>query len=194
MVSRKVQQLGGSTLTVSLPRAWAQALPLKKGDEVELVESRDSLVISKPSRKEEAIDCSKLERREALELLTEAYRRGADEVTLKNPPKNPHELISRLPGLEITSESPKSATMEFLSVQEGPENALARLEAISKGITRDSKSQSPDSIRTESLEKAFNSAFRAVQKSKPLTMEATPLLMKALKLREEALNSLKHGA
>ena len=184
--------MGGSTLIVSLPRAWTQSLPLKKGDEVEIIESRDSLVIRKQSKKEETLDCSKLERNEVLELLTAAYTYGADKITLKTPPKNPHGLTSTLPGLEITSENPQTAVLEFLSAQEGPETALTRLEAISRGIIQDSKTQSPDaSARIESLEKAFNSSLRAAQKSLPLARECTPVIMKTLRLKEEALDSLK---
>ena len=45
MESRKIQKVGTSTLTISLPRSWATARNLKKGDQVFLIEEGETLKV-----------------------------------------------------------------------------------------------------------------------------------------------------
>lgn len=48
MESRKIQKVGVSTLTVSLPKQWAEAQSLRKGDQVFLVPEGDTLRLLPP--------------------------------------------------------------------------------------------------------------------------------------------------
>jgi phosphate uptake regulator len=48
MESRKIQKVGISTLTISLPKQWAESQNLKKGDQVFIVQEGDSLRLLAP--------------------------------------------------------------------------------------------------------------------------------------------------
>ena len=45
MESRKIQKVGAATLTISLPKEWAEQRNLKKGDQVFLVEEGEALKV-----------------------------------------------------------------------------------------------------------------------------------------------------
>lgn len=48
METRKIQRVGVSTLTISLPKAWAEGQNLRKGDQVFIVEEGDTLKLMAP--------------------------------------------------------------------------------------------------------------------------------------------------
>jgi len=54
-MKRKVTLHGPATLSVSLPLKWARMFNVKKGDELEVVEQKDSLLISPSTIKEEIV-------------------------------------------------------------------------------------------------------------------------------------------
>ena len=94
-VKRKVIQIADSTQLVSLPRKWAKLNNVKKGDEIEVEENNNRIIISvnkesNPERVE--IDASNLGI-----MLTRCvhalYKRGVDEIrfTFDNP-----ELIKKI--------------------------------------------------------------------------------------------------
>ena len=45
MESRKIQKVGAATLTISLPKDWADKRNLKKGDQVFLTEDGEALKV-----------------------------------------------------------------------------------------------------------------------------------------------------
>ena len=58
-MKRKLNRVGQNTLTVSLPSEWAKTHNLKPGDDIELMESGNTLTISKskiPEKREVTIE------------------------------------------------------------------------------------------------------------------------------------------
>jgi len=84
-MGRKLIQHGLSSLTVSLPRKWVKENNLKKGDEIEIEESKGKLMIATqkhPQHKQIDIDISNADpmiRR----LIGATFKTGYDEVNIK---------------------------------------------------------------------------------------------------------------
>ena len=116
---RKVIQIADSTQLVSLPRKWALAHNLKKGDEVEIEEKGNKLVIyTEKGRGLESIelDITGLDRDSLMFLIRCLYYKGYDEIKLnfkKATTKHHkvdkevtvissiHEEVNRLNGVEV---------------------------------------------------------------------------------------------
>ncbi|MEA3515258.1 MAG: AbrB/MazE/SpoVT family DNA-binding domain-containing protein [Nanoarchaeota archaeon] len=84
-MKRKVNRVGSNTLTVSLPSRWTKQLGIKPGDELELVEDSENLVIGakiNKKRKEIAINISKLGIM-AGRVLGALYKSGYDEIKIE---------------------------------------------------------------------------------------------------------------
>jgi hypothetical protein len=85
-MQRKLIQLSPSTAVVSLPSRWVKANKLKKGAELNVEESGDSLLISttgKHHEREIAVDISALSGRMLWHPINEAYTGGYDFITVK---------------------------------------------------------------------------------------------------------------
>ena len=52
-MKRKIIKQGHNTLTITLPNKWAQRLNLKAGDEVDLVEKENSILINSEEKAKE---------------------------------------------------------------------------------------------------------------------------------------------
>ncbi len=84
-MKRKIIQIAGSTQLVSLPRKWALSKGIKKGDELDIKEDGNTLIIStgdsnKENLKKE-LDISKIETYLKY-VLQGMYKKGYDEVIL----------------------------------------------------------------------------------------------------------------
>ncbi len=79
---RSVIQLAGKTHVVSLPSKWIKKYGIKKGDELELEENNEKIVISKDSAKE--IRSREIELNNygamARRVIGALYKKGYDEV------------------------------------------------------------------------------------------------------------------
>ena len=85
-MKRKVIQIAGSTQLVSLPREWAKKNNVKKGQEIEVLESGDHLVVTTepdPAKRTIDVDVSDLTPRLADRLLARAYQQGYDELVIR---------------------------------------------------------------------------------------------------------------
>lgn len=81
---RKVSRIGPSTLMVSLPMKWVKKNNIKKGDELELVESGNNLNIiidKKPEQKSATFDVSELDNM-LYRFVGALYKAGFDDVKL----------------------------------------------------------------------------------------------------------------
>ncbi len=83
-IKRKVIQIANSTQLISLPRKWSQKHGVKKGDEIDIEEEGDKLIIStdgEPDHKEITIDADKwnffLPR-----VIHALYKKGIDEIRI----------------------------------------------------------------------------------------------------------------
>lgn len=82
-MKRKVIQIAGSTQLVSLPRQWAKAHNISRGQEIDVQEDGNRIIISTentPVRKNIMIDLSGLLPRMADRFLARAYQLGYDEI------------------------------------------------------------------------------------------------------------------
>ncbi|MBI2140792.1 phosphate uptake regulator PhoU [Candidatus Woesearchaeota archaeon] len=85
-MKRKVIQIAGSTQLISLPRKWAQAHNVKKGEELEVQEDGSRIIVSTESLPQKSIitvDLSGLLPRLADRFLARAYQLGYDEINVK---------------------------------------------------------------------------------------------------------------
>lgn len=121
-MKRKVIQIADSTQLISLPRKWALAHGVKKGDELEITEENSTLRITTekgPEFMKIEVDITGLDRTSILYCIESIYRLGYDEIkVIFNKPKARylrtdtevrvisvvHYVISRLPGFEIIQE------------------------------------------------------------------------------------------
>jgi phosphate uptake regulator len=85
-MGRKVALIGPSTLMVSLPSRWVKKQQIKKGDELEVLEKEQSLIISNKASvkviEKTSVHLENLNTSLAWYYLTAAYRSGAEEITI----------------------------------------------------------------------------------------------------------------
>ncbi|MBI4145471.1 phosphate uptake regulator PhoU [Candidatus Woesearchaeota archaeon] len=119
-MKRKIIQIAESTQLVSLPRKWAVQHNLKKGDEVEVVEEPDRVVIlAKPSaEKPEAVqvNVSGLGR-STYTLVAALYKAGYDEFRVRFGTADELKLIQRIV---------KDCCLGFELVEQGKDFVVAR--------------------------------------------------------------------
>jgi phosphate uptake regulator len=133
-MERKVIQLAGRTLVVSLPSKWAKKYGIKKGDTVFLEEKERRLLVST----KKGVDVNKAEitlkgpDEFARRNIGIAYQKGVDELSLRfeNPKtKNAIEdALSTTMGFEIISQGEKSCIIKSVAtaVEEEFSNILRR--------------------------------------------------------------------
>src|SRR3989344_3053601 len=83
-MKRKVSQIGPSTLMVSLPSKWVKKFNVKKGNEIDLEEDSNRLIISTgtaSNQKRIELDIGKFPSLTRMYIM-EAYRSGFDEVSI----------------------------------------------------------------------------------------------------------------
>ncbi|MBI4142148.1 phosphate uptake regulator PhoU [Candidatus Woesearchaeota archaeon] len=83
---RKIIQLAGKTLVVSLPSKWVKSSGVRKGDEVELIESGHGFLIAPVETKislKSVIDVSGLNSSLVWHYLTSAYVKGIEEIDVR---------------------------------------------------------------------------------------------------------------
>src|SRR3989338_11215308 len=99
-MKRKINKVGQDTLTVSLPKDWAERNHLKKGDEVEVNARDDILTIFGKGKNEKTIE---LEVPNSLEIIHRFlkinYINGVDEIRMKFKDKKSIHLVEKeMPG------------------------------------------------------------------------------------------------
>ncbi|MBI2139532.1 AbrB/MazE/SpoVT family DNA-binding domain-containing protein [Candidatus Woesearchaeota archaeon] len=101
-MKRKVIQIADSTQLVSLPRKWAVEHGIKKGDEVEVKEEGNKIIVSTEKGEELGkveVDITGLDRDSLMFLIRCLYIRGYDEIHVKfNRATTRHHKI----GKEVT--------------------------------------------------------------------------------------------
>jgi len=144
-VKRKVIQIAESTQLVSLPRKWALQHNLKKGDEVEVIEDGERVVIR--AAKEAKPETTKIDVSKAVRLaeryLIAAYRSGYDEVEViyDNPTmlqRLQHTASSILMGFEIVNQGERTCVFRNISSSLSSEfdNVLRRVFFITLALAR----------------------------------------------------------
>lgn len=124
--TRKIQQTGGSTYIVSLPKKWAEGAGIKTGSQVTLLPRSDgSLTIAPmdseaPAQKKNVIDVSGHTGDELIRTLIAAYLSGSDLIELRanriqaEQKKTIRNVCYKLIGPEIIEETAKTVLIQDL--------------------------------------------------------------------------------
>lgn len=128
MESRKIQKVGTSTLTISLPRSWATGRNLKKGDQVFLIEEGETLKVipassiqdRRKASEEYIIDADLCEGPSMLEqIIVGCYVLGRERFTVKSSSRLKSDYVEvtrrvsrRLMGLGIIEETANKIVLQ----------------------------------------------------------------------------------
>jgi len=122
-MKRRIIKQGHNTFTVSLPRKWCTSHGLKEGEEIDVTEKGNALLLSKEAYravKEVKIDVTGLDRSTIILLIQSLYTYGYDNITVTTKdskakyhwkgedvgiPSIINYAVSRLIGAEIISSS-----------------------------------------------------------------------------------------
>lgn len=135
-MKRKLIQMAGKTMVVSLPADWVKKYNLKKGDEIELNKEGKLITISidKDYRTENEISINLPAEEEFLErMLHINYILGYDQIKLsfedKNVIKQIKQSIKNLLGFEIIQETQNTCVIKSVTTEMGEEfdNVLRRI-------------------------------------------------------------------
>lgn len=122
-MNRKLVQQGSSTLMVSLPKKWANNLHLHKGDEIEILEQDNHLIISKNktiTKRETTINLGNYTESSIRTFIVNAYRSGYDQVNITfHDDAQFHTIVYTLRqyllGYEITNKEKNSCVIENIT-------------------------------------------------------------------------------
>lgn len=171
MQLRKVQEMGGATFLVSLPKEWATSSSVKKGSVLSIENSGDGGLLIYPienstnSRPEKEIEIEYPSRFKISSLsgeITGAYLLGYDLIKIKGKHRiSPNDretaiaAIKKLIGLEIVEEDALSITCQFLvdNTAVEPSKIFRRISAIVRAMISDTIKQlgSDETFRFESV-------------------------------------------
>ena len=128
MESRKIQKVGAATLTISLPKVWAELRNLKKGDQVFLVEDGEALkVLPGPAAEDRhriatdfIVDADLCEEPGMLErVIVGNYVLGREKIIIRSALRlrSGHQdevrgSIRRLMGIGIIEEGPSKVVLQ----------------------------------------------------------------------------------
>ncbi|MBI2546340.1 AbrB/MazE/SpoVT family DNA-binding domain-containing protein [Candidatus Woesearchaeota archaeon] len=156
-MKRKIIQIADSTQLVSLPRKWSIKYNLKKGDEVEVEEQGNKILVSTEKGvelKSIEIDVTGLDRTTILYYLQSLYRAGYDEIRVvfnnpitmhfrANKTMNVitviHTEVNRLIGYEIIQQKENFCVIKDLSTSSIKEfdNVFRRIFLLIKDASSD---------------------------------------------------------
>ncbi|MHB1909165.1 MAG: PhoU domain-containing protein [Nitrososphaerales archaeon] len=158
MQLRKVQQMGGSTLLISLPKDWADAASVSKGAVLSIENSPDGGLMIYPVRNqgtlrsEKEIEItypSKFEGNPANEI-TAAYLLGYDLIRVKGKERIASKdreriilAIKGLIGLEVVEENASEITCQFLvdNTAVEPSKITRRISSLVRAMVSDTMKQ-----------------------------------------------------
>src|SRR2546425_6525599 len=152
MNTRKVLEMGGGTVLISLPKEWATKNRVVKGGTLVVEElSPRKLVVhpldSGPELKREVVvDYPSENLSYVINDVTGAYLLGYDvikiqgrQVISREDKQKINSMIGRLIGLEIMDEDSKAVTLQFLPESSilDPEKIVRRMANLTRGMLRD---------------------------------------------------------
>ena len=148
METRKVQVTGGSTYTVSIPKAWATENDVSAGTEVEFYPDGDSLFLapqSEAGHTRGTIDITGLSGQALTRAVTTMYVSGFDVIELTGGPITTEQrstvrgAVQSLVGLEVLEETRERVVIQDLldSSELSIHNAVTRMRLISLSMLED---------------------------------------------------------
>ena len=137
-MKRKIVRQGSATMMVSLPSKWIKKNNLNKGDEINIIEKGNDLVItpeeSKETKKEAVIDIQYLTETSIRALIINAYRLGHDKIKISFKHKDTQKIIdkiikSHLIGFEIIKKGESYCEIENITepAKEQFDNILSKI-------------------------------------------------------------------
>lgn len=132
-IRRKVIQIANSTQLISLPRKWSQKYNIQKGDELEVEEQGNKILVSTEKTQEAGnieVNITDLDRDSFMFLIRALYIKGYDEINLvfNNPLtmhhrigkkvtflSQIHEEVNRLTGIEVIQQKENFCLLKVLS-------------------------------------------------------------------------------
>ena len=131
-MKRKVIKQGNNTLTITLPRKWTSEFKIKPGDEIDLKDAENGLLLTTHYHEEpKSIDLNvdDMARLSLAKLLTACFEQGFDTIRLNFSKRTTESwshgqenvadvinfFVGRLVGFEVLSQSPKCITIGNLS-------------------------------------------------------------------------------
>lgn len=156
-MKRRVIQIANSTQLISLPRKWSVKYGVKKGDEIEVEEQGNKLLVATEKSvdiQKIEIDVTGLDRTSILYYIQSLYRMGYDEITVKfNEPYTihlrtnekkkvisvVHEVVSRLIGIEILQQKENFCIIKDISETSSKDfdTALRRIFLLLLDVNKD---------------------------------------------------------
>jgi len=154
MDTRKVLEMGGGTVLISLPKSWARKNGIVRGSSVVVEEVSARRLMVKPigdERGREEHEVVIEYPRESLSYVTNdvtgAYLMGSNAIRIEGPRVISREdraklkaAVTRLVGLEIVDEDAQSMTLQFLPDPAvlDPEKIVRRMASLISGMLKDS--------------------------------------------------------
>ncbi len=152
MEARKVQEMGGGTLLISLPKEWAKQNAIERGSILTLEARKDGFLIIYPFQKEDksiretTIQYPAEHIGYLINEITGNYLLGYDLIKIQGRERITYDdreeikkAVRQLIGLEIVEEDAQSIITQFLfeSATLTPEKILRRMHMISRGMHKD---------------------------------------------------------
>jgi phosphate uptake regulator len=148
METRKVQVTGGSTYTVSLPKAWATENDVSAGTEIEFYPEDESLLLAPRTEETSAegtLDVTGLVDAELTRAVVTMYVSGFDVITLETASvdaaqrRTIREATQGLVGLEVIEETAERVTLQDLldSSELSIHNAITRMRLVGLSMLSD---------------------------------------------------------
>ncbi len=144
-MKRKVIQIAGSTQLVSLPRKWALKQGIKKGDEIDVLEEGERIIIStnlKHEVKKKVLEVKKIDNL-LRRVLSALYKSGYEEVELRfdnlsASDKISEDLKKHMLGFEILDQSSSHCLIKSISEEQPSEfePSLRRLFLITNTMAK----------------------------------------------------------
>lgn len=154
MEIRKIQKTGGSTLVVSLPKAWCQNFNLKVGSKVSLNYSDSGAIILEPFEKGKedkepaTIEVTSNSVENSLRLMLSKYIRGYKEITVKSDSKSSLSYVIKnfldlTVGFEVVVENERTAVLEdIVSLPTLTfDKAIRRIDTLVRSLVKESVSR-----------------------------------------------------
>jgi bifunctional DNA-binding transcriptional regulator/antitoxin component of YhaV-PrlF toxin-antitoxin module len=119
-MKRKIIRQGIGGGTVYLPKKWLDQRGIKPGDEIEITETGEGLLLqskSEPSKKKATVEVEKGDAGILEYIMFNHYNAGYDKLTIKGPVRQKAilDLLPFLNGFEMTSAKEGELTIEAIS-------------------------------------------------------------------------------
>jgi phosphate uptake regulator len=150
--ARKVLEMGGGTLLVSLPKDWTRRNGVKKGGTLDVSELSGRRLLVRPIEEAEekprevVVEYPSEDFSQVINDVTGAYLLGYDVIRIEGKKVISREdrsklksMMGRLVGLEIMDEDAKRITVQFLLESSAvvPEKIVRRMSGLLEGMLRD---------------------------------------------------------